>query len=664
MRSSHPPHPPCPPLPGPAGEPDRALVARLSGPEDGRHHAVALLLARHWRATRDYAVVCLAAAGPAAQLAATAAFHQVLGRAAGGVAGGALRLRLLVAVRDTVRAWAADEAARIALPELRKTTGGRGLYATKPGPPESRQLAARAFQALPGASQCLLWHTEVEAEPINIPAGLSGIDTITATTALEQAREQFRAGCVRAHRELAPTEECRFLNRLLDVPIRRGGVLLPDVRRHLAVCAHCRYAAEQLGLFDGGLPLLLAETVLGWGARRYLASRPGRAAREEWPPPPVPSAAPPATGGRHRTGTGHRKAVAIGVGLTSLALLATVLVVRGRSGDSGVPDPGATWGAPAAGTARPSGTGARPVTSSSAASAGASVEVARGSLRGLGSGLCLDVRGARVAAGAEARLARCSAAASQQWSYRDDGLLHSAADPALCLAADPVTRSVTLAGCVAPAGEVSYDVTVRGEILLRGHRRSALTQGSGRPGAEVGVGERDGSARQRWVLEAHMGTAARSGTGPGGSGAGTDGPGSGRQRSGAGADGPDGGPQGLRAGSAGPGLPGVRAVPREHSDSSGSGGSRGTGAGRPEAPQGGGGQIPGHEGGGGRSRAKPVRPGQAGERGEPRIAQVRAAAPEPPTGGGGVTVGVGVSARFERVDGQARASPLTAPPPG
>ncbi|MYW42263.1 hydrolase, partial [Streptomyces sp. SID161] len=337
----------------------------MNGPEDGHHHAVALLLARHWRPTRDYAVVCLAAAGSSAQLVATAAFHQVLGRMAGGVTGGALRPQLLVAVRDTVRAWAGDDAACVALSELRKTTGGRGLRATKPGPPESRWLADRAFRALPGASQCLLWHAEAEAEAINIPAGLLGIDAATATTALAQAREQFRAGCVRAHRELAPTPECRFYNRLLDVPIRRGGALLPEVRRHLTVCAHCRYAAEQLGRFEDGLPLLLAETVLGWGARRYLDSRPGRVAPEEWPPAPAPGSQPgaPVSGGRHRTGaerrhrtgperryrtgperrhrTGperrHPVAVALGVGLTSLALLATVLVARSWSDDNAVP---------------------------------------------------------------------------------------------------------------------------------------------------------------------------------------------------------------------------------------------------------------------------------------------------------------------------------------
>ncbi|MYW43382.1 ricin-type beta-trefoil lectin domain protein, partial [Streptomyces sp. SID161] len=96
--------------------------------------------------------------------------------------------------------------------------------------------------------------------------------------------------------------------------------------------------------------------------------------------------------------------------------------------------------------------------------------------------------------------------ASQQWSYRDDGLLRSAADPALCLAADPGSRRVALADCVAAAGEVSYDFTVRGEILLRLHHGLALAAGSGRPGVSgrpgsaVGVMTRDGSRKQRWAL--------------------------------------------------------------------------------------------------------------------------------------------------------------------
>ncbi|MEU6774830.1 RICIN domain-containing protein [Streptomyces sp. NPDC046759] len=601
MQSPHPPRPPYPPVPGPTGESDRQLAARLGGPHAARHHAVALLLARHWRAARDYAAVCLTSTGPEAQLVATAAFHEVLGRMAGGALGGALRPQLLVAVREIVRVWAADEVACATLPELRKPAGGRGLRATKPGTPERRQLAERAFQALPGASQCLLWHTEAEAEPINIPAGLLGIDPDTAAAALEQARDQFRAGCVRAHRELAPSRECRFYNRLLEAPMRRGGDLLPDVRQHLTACAYCRHAAETFGLFDDGLGLLLAETVLGWGARRYLGSRPGRGAEEPPPegaPEPAPEPARAAVGGRHRTGPGsrHRKAVVIGVGLTSLVLLVTVLAVRSWSDDNGLPKP-VTWGAPAAPPAHPRGAGTRPATSPSAASAGEPVEIAHGSLRGLASGRCLDVRGDAVRAGAGVGLAPCSSAASQQWSYQDDGLLRSVADPSLCLAADPVTDSVVLAGCVVHAGDVVYDITVRGEILPRRHESLALAPVTGGASARVGLAPRDGSPGRRWVL----------GPGAGASPGGLGGQGAGAGAHPAGPGGPDGG-----AGPAGSGDPGAADTP----------GGRRPGLSRGEvdgAPHGDLWRVrPEGDGGG------PGGPGASGTADEPRIAQVRA----------------------------------------
>ncbi|MET8945975.1 RICIN domain-containing protein [Streptomyces sp. NPDC004542] len=520
MQPPHPPRPPYPPGPGSApGDSDRDLIAQLRGAGDGGHRAVALLLARHWRATCDYAVICLSTSTSSAQLVATSAFSRVLGRLSGGAVGGALRPQLLVAVRETVRAWAADDVIPIVLPELRKPNGGRGLRAAMPGTPERRQLAERAFRALPAASQCLLWHTEVEAEPIYIPAGLLGVDTATASAAVEQSREQFRAACVRAHRELAPTKECRFYNRLLEVPIRRGGVLLPDVRRHLVECRYCRYAAEQLSHFEGGLDVLLAETVLGWGARRYLDSRAGRGAADQRPPAPDPPH--PTASGRHRTAPrgGRRKAMVIGIGLTSLALLATVLAARSWSDDNGVPRPHATWGAPSGSSARPSAPDkAPPVPSPSTAYAGRTAEVGQGRLRSRAAGLCLDVRGGRAREGAGALLASCSATLSQQWSYRDDGLLRSVGDPALCLAADPDpdAGAVVLSGCVVHAGEVSYDLTVRGELLLRRPPGLAVTPGSGASRTRVVVTARDGSAEQRWTLESSTGPAARTAPGDGG----------------------------------------------------------------------------------------------------------------------------------------------------
>jgi hypothetical protein len=279
-------------------------------------------------------------------MAATAAFRQVMRRPVGG----ALRPRLLVAAREVVREWADDETACAVLPELGRPAGGRGLRTVTSTTPPKRQLADRAFQALPDAFQCLLWHTEVEAEPITVPAGLLALDADTATGALRQAREQFRAGCVRAHRELAPTRECRSYNRLLDTPVRRGGTLLPGVQLHLRACSHCRHAAEQLSHFDGGLEVLLTETVLGWGARRYLDSRPARVPRRalHWTPyGTTPYGTRPDPLRRYRTG------LALGVGLTTLALLATVLAVVGWADDHAVLGPRANGGAHSTGSARP-----------------------------------------------------------------------------------------------------------------------------------------------------------------------------------------------------------------------------------------------------------------------------------------------------------------------
>ncbi|MET7987963.1 MULTISPECIES: RICIN domain-containing protein [unclassified Streptomyces] len=276
MRTPHPP-PPARPPGGYFGEPDEQLAALLrGGAEADITRSVALLTARHWRPAYDYAVICLATSSQVASMVTEASFHHVLDGLGEGEQAFALRLRLLVTVRDTVRNWAADDRICEALPALRKPAGGRGMRAATSMTAENRKLAEYAFLGLPGAARCLLWHTEVEAESLSVPAGLLGLDAESAAAAWEQAREQFRQACLRAHLEFAPTRECGFHNRLLDVPIRRGGALLPDVQQHLSECSYCRHAAAQLGHFEGGLGVLIAESVLGWGARRYFDSRRAR----------------------------------------------------------------------------------------------------------------------------------------------------------------------------------------------------------------------------------------------------------------------------------------------------------------------------------------------------------------------------------------------------
>ncbi|MEW1925756.1 ricin-type beta-trefoil lectin domain protein [Streptomyces sp. NPDC088360] len=497
------------------------LAARLRGrPESEADRPVALLLARHWQSASDYSAICLATRASSASMVATASFHQVLGDMVRGEPGGALRPYLLVTVRETVRGWSVDDRISAFMPELRKPTGGRGMRAATSVTLEKRQLAARSFWALPAVAQCLLWHTAVEAEHISIPAGLSGLSADLAADSLDQAREQFRAGIVRAHRELAPTEECPRYNRLLDVTMRRGSALLSDVQQHLSGCRHCRDTADQLSDIESELGILLAEAVLGWGARRYLESRPGRAAfarggaaatgrggrrsggggrHRPSPRTPLPGGGPP---GQART---YSRALRTGAALGAAALLAAVLIATLSSGDGGSGGSVSPTGMAGSHDDRPSADPDEPPVGSSApTSAGYPDSSDQGRLRNVAADLCLDVRGRKLKPGVRTKLAECSAEASQQWSYDDNGLLSSVPRPDLCLDSHADDGVIALGRCAAPSAargdEVRYDLTVLGELLPRWHERLAVAPSSLRKGADVVVKVRDGAAKQRWTL--------------------------------------------------------------------------------------------------------------------------------------------------------------------
>ncbi|MEU5765611.1 RICIN domain-containing protein [Streptomyces asoensis] len=515
MPTPQPPRPPYPPPGGGPGESDESLASGIRGGADSEvAQSTALLIARHWRPVHEYAVICLASSGSVASMVTAAAFHQVLDRLKLGEPGTALRPRLLVTVRDTARLWSADEGLSGVLPVLRKPAGARGMRAAKSLTPDNRVLAERSFQGLPPVARCVLWHVEVEAEDVTVAAGLLGMDTETVTSALEQARDKLREGVVRAHRELAPSKDCRFYNRLLDVPIRRGGDLLPDVRKHLDECRYCRAAAEQLGHFESGLGVLLAEAVLGWGARRYHDTRPGRARQQTVRLKGSARHRGKGTRGRGGRGAGllaripsprrrasgeprSTRALFTGVGLASAGLL-TTLLAAGMWSDDGGADPAASTSGSVPGidsqaaTASPTapGTAQLPTTPR------------RTSLRNAAADLCLDVRG-EVRAGAAVELAECSSDVTQQWTYDDDGQVRSAAQSGLCVDSHADAGVVILGDCADatdPRGDdVRYDLTVQGELLPRWDDALALTSAGQEPGADVVVKVRDHTTAQRWV---------------------------------------------------------------------------------------------------------------------------------------------------------------------
>ncbi|MGW1747287.1 hypothetical protein ACWCRD_17100 [Streptomyces sp. NPDC002092] len=239
------------------------------------HWSIEELLARHWQPVFEYAelwTVSDRAAGVLTASAFTRAFLDAL-RWPGPRT--AWRPGLLLTVQRIVEEWAEDERRRSALrPALRP----RGLSAAaRLSVPADRRLINRAFHRLQERARCLLWHIEVEAEGLEVPAVLLGLPPETTEVQLESARVRFREACVEAHRELATHQTCLRFSRLLDVSVQRGGThLVPDLQHHLTGCDHCRHAAEQLDHSGDRLGVLIAEAVLVWGARVYLGSRPAR----------------------------------------------------------------------------------------------------------------------------------------------------------------------------------------------------------------------------------------------------------------------------------------------------------------------------------------------------------------------------------------------------
>jgi hypothetical protein len=482
------------------------------------------LLDRHWEAGFTYARLCTDSAASAGMLT-TAAFTRLFGetlRQNGPTS--AWRPQLLVTVRRIAAEWGNDHRREHLHPELCAPGGERA--AARLLPSADRRLLSGAFQRLPQSARCLLWHVEVEAEPLDVPAGLLGLEVEHARVELERARDRLREECLQVHRELAPEQECRRFLRMLDVTYRRGGADVdPDLAAHINRCRHCLHTADQLAQFNHGLGLALAEAVLGWGAGAYLDSRvawfedPGPLPAEV-PVPPIPgepfapvdpaSRTAPRTGGRaasrrsahkaaRRAAARRRNLAAAVVTVSGLIVLPLVLwSVLGSDDGSTAADGAHPSGAPGNGASTPTSDPSWVGTSTGAHG------TLRGRLHNLGSGLCVSVVGKKVTKGAETELADCSSAAVQQWSYETDGRLRSVTDPGLCLDSH-LGFSVQLAACTGnakpDAKNIRYDFTMQGTLVPRWNQDLALTPAATDGSGALVVKNRDGGSDQRWVFD-------------------------------------------------------------------------------------------------------------------------------------------------------------------
>ncbi|MFE0629846.1 ricin-type beta-trefoil lectin domain protein [Streptomyces sp. NPDC058864] len=492
------------------GVPDESLSGEIGKAlgKEGAHQPFEELLARHWRPVSEYAELCTVS-GHASGILAAAAFTRVFVdtlRLTGPTA--AWRPELLITVHKISEEWAVDRRRAWLHRRLRPRPDQTD---TRLAVPENRRLANRAFMRLPEPARCLLWHAEVDAEPLDVPAGLLGIDPERAAAQLELARTRFREACVQAHRDLAPYEACLQFSRLLDISVHRGGTgLVPDLQRHIARCDHCRYAAEQLDHSGDRLGVLIAEAVLVWEARGYYDSRPTRRAARDNDAGNGPGASPGRRqGGRRRRAadSGRRRLTATLLGLGGFALV-TALVVGLTTGDGGGDDR-ASGTAPTAATLSPAASAS--VTTSDTVPGSGTITAdpvpsdgLRGRLRNRDNDLCVDLTGRRTVIGTGTVTARCDSGATQFWSYEPDGLMRSVAQPAYCLNSHR-GRALELGLCTASfvtgAEDVRYDLTVSGDLVPRWNQQLAVAPGAREPGAEVVLRPRDGRPVQRWTFD-------------------------------------------------------------------------------------------------------------------------------------------------------------------
>ncbi|MCX4237375.1 RICIN domain-containing protein [Streptomyces ortus] len=455
---------------------------------------VAALLARHGPSLYDYAEICAAGSAELSRMLGAEAFRQVVQDLVKSGSVGAIRPRLLLAVREAERARCLAE---------RSEEGSSGILPTRTMSTGGRSLAHTAFMMLPRVTQYVLWHTEVEAEPPTVTAALLGIESGLVRGKLDRAREQLRAALLRAHADGSDGRPCRNYSRLLDASPQRGGSLLVEVQVHLEDCTYCRIAAEQLELSFTEPGVLLAEALLGGDAQSYLVACRRR----------VPSSA---AGGPEavRTRDGHFQNVrapggiskggphaarrisprifAVGIAAGAAVVVAALLVAVRWSDEAAEPTD----------TQPPRGTG---VPSSPAAPSTARPVTPQGDrLRNAAADLCMDIRGGAARRGADITLSVCSAARTQQWTSTGDGLLRNLAQPDLCLDTGGDDEVVDLEPCDSEGNGsfgLRFDLTRDGQLLMQDEGKLSVAPVSPDAGAVVVAVPRNNSPDQKWLVE-------------------------------------------------------------------------------------------------------------------------------------------------------------------
>ncbi|MFJ3304920.1 ricin-type beta-trefoil lectin domain protein [Streptomyces sp. NPDC086549] len=243
-----------------ARTPDARLTEQLRAGTSTAYAALQELRRRHGPSALAYARLCTASELSARQLSA-----QVLTTAARETARGVepqvpLRHQLLLLTARLAESWARDERSAGLDPGLLLVLN------TGPTPP---MLAA--FRTLTSRTQGLVWYGIVEGEREDRTAAYLGLSPEDVLYDTPHALQSMAKACLRSRLNASDDPRCADFRRLIEEAVRPDTPRYSaDLHAHMARCAHCTAAHEDLTALRDAPRETLAEGLLPWAGTPYV----------------------------------------------------------------------------------------------------------------------------------------------------------------------------------------------------------------------------------------------------------------------------------------------------------------------------------------------------------------------------------------------------------
>ncbi|MGW3107628.1 ricin-type beta-trefoil lectin domain protein [Streptomyces sp. NPDC001100] len=484
----------------PADASDARLTELLRAGPSAVYPALQELRTRHQPSVLSYARLCTTGESAARQLAAQAFTLAARETARGVEPGVPWRHQLLLLTGRVATSWfLGDRSAGL--------DSGLLLLLNTAAPTPTM---LPAFQSLPARTQGLVWYGVVEREPETVTAAFLGLTHEDVVHGTERALQAMAQACLKSRLAASDDPRCGDFRRLIEESVRPDNPReSADLHAHMAHCAHCTGAYEELTALRDAPRATLAEGLLPWAGASYaLRDR----AEVRGNPLGTPATWAPSTWSPARRLV--LASAALGVALVPLLFFLL------RPGDS--PRPGAaavpstpsevtvTATVPVTPSTSPSKSpsptrsskptrSASPTPSPSPAAHAPDGTYAR--IVNASTGRCLDIRDGDLTEGTDVITAPCTSSGTQLWRVdATRGVVQSSADSDLCLdSRGSVDKGVGIWECDSVDG--SHGDNLRFTVDSDGVIRPAIAILTGMtPGDGDGVSlvPLTGGVEQRW----------------------------------------------------------------------------------------------------------------------------------------------------------------------